>query len=170
MPTPDASQFTQFKRYASVSKDALASVGSKISPFNTAYSIPMISASSQALFLPSANKEKKFPPPLPAIQVGTDITECLNEEGYKLYTFTPPTTGSYTISALAVDESDPDLYISNPDSIIDPEDIAGTSLYYSDNSGEDIITETFEGGRVYQVMVYLNDPACFQLTVDVDSS
>jgi len=63
MPTPDASQYTQFRRYASVAGDALGSVGSKISPFNTAYSIPLLTASSQALFLPSANKEKKFPPP-----------------------------------------------------------------------------------------------------------
>lgn len=63
MPTPDASQYTQFRRYASVAGDALGSVGYKISPFNTAYSIPLLSASSQALFLPSANKEKKFPPP-----------------------------------------------------------------------------------------------------------
>jgi hypothetical protein len=62
MPTPDASQYTTFRRYASVAGDALASAGSKISPFNTSYSIPMLTASSQSLFLPSANKEKKFAP------------------------------------------------------------------------------------------------------------
>ena len=67
MPTPDASQYTQFRRYASVAGDAVGSVGSKISPFNTAYSIPILTASSQALFLPSANKEKKFPPLAPSI-------------------------------------------------------------------------------------------------------
>uniref|UniRef100_A0A6C0F2U6 PKD domain-containing protein n=1 Tax=viral metagenome TaxID=1070528 RepID=A0A6C0F2U6_9ZZZZ len=68
MPTPDASQYTRFRRYASIAGDALTSGGSKISPFNTSYSIPMISASSQALFLPSANKETKFtPPPVPSI-------------------------------------------------------------------------------------------------------
>ena len=60
MPTPDASQYTRFRRYASIAGDALTSGGSKISPFNTSYSIPMISASSQALFLPSANKVAKF--------------------------------------------------------------------------------------------------------------
>ena len=60
MPTPDASQYTQFRRYASIAGDACASQGTKISPFNTSYSIPVIGVCSQQTFLPSANKEKKF--------------------------------------------------------------------------------------------------------------
>jgi len=63
MPTPDASQYTRFKRYEAISNHAVGSVGSKISPFNTSYTLPILSASSNLLFLPSANKEKKFPPP-----------------------------------------------------------------------------------------------------------
>jgi hypothetical protein len=73
MPTPDASQYTQFRRYASVAGDALGSVGSKISPFNTSYTLPMLPASSQALFLPSANKETKFGPPAPVSSVDGPI-------------------------------------------------------------------------------------------------
>lgn len=65
MPTPDASQFTQFRRYAAVAEDALTSAGTKISLFNTSYSIPMLSANSQSLFLPSANKDNKVPPVVP---------------------------------------------------------------------------------------------------------
>ena len=180
MPTPDASQYTQFRRYTSVSADAAGSVGSKISPFNTAYSIPMISASSQALFLPSANKEKKFaPPPSSVIQVGTDITVCQNEKEYKLYTFTPPTTGVYTISLFRVGVgSDPDLFISYPgvhintEYVVAEDDSDETVLYYSnnDNFEDDIITETFEGGQVYEVMVLQYDPPCFRLTVTLESS
>ena len=66
MPTPDASQYTEFRRYTSVSADAVGSVGSKISPFNTSYSIPILPARSQDLFLPSADKSIKFNS-LPAI-------------------------------------------------------------------------------------------------------
>lgn len=59
MPTPDASQFTRFRRYAAVAENALTSAGTKISRFNTSYSIPILSANSQSLFLPSINKDNK---------------------------------------------------------------------------------------------------------------
>lgn len=62
MPTPDASQYTQFKRYSSVSADECASHGTKISPFNTFYSIPILTGCSIQTFLPSAHKESKFNP------------------------------------------------------------------------------------------------------------
>ena len=82
MPTPDASQYTQFRRYTSVAGDALGSVGSKISPFNTAYSIPMLTARTQELFLPSANKEKKFPPLAPGILGPIWVSEIGNGNGH----------------------------------------------------------------------------------------
>ena len=143
------------------------------------YSVPILSTSSQALFLSSANKEKKFAPTLPAIQVGTDITVCQNQREYKLYTFTPPTTGVYTISLLRVDGSDPDLFISYPGGKINTDyllfgedvDINEIVLYYGTNGthSDDIITETFEGGRVYEVMVLQFYGSCFRLTVDSGS-
>lgn len=108
------------------------------------------------------------------IQVGTDITVCQNENEYKLYTFTPPTTGVYTISLFRVGAgSDPDLFISNPGVHINTEYVVAeddgdeTVLYQSTNgsSSDDIITETFEGGQTYEVMVLQYNPPCFRLTV-----
>ena len=102
MPTPDASQYTQFRRYTSVSADAVGSVGSKISPFNTSYSIPMLSASSQALFLPSANKEKKFPPTLPPQTVILDLDgkvfASAQEGDFIQETYTFPSTNILNIT------------------------------------------------------------------------
>jgi hypothetical protein len=61
MPTPDASQYTQFRRFASVADDTKGSVGRK-HPFGiSAYQPTPNSSSSILTFLPSANKEKKFP-------------------------------------------------------------------------------------------------------------
>jgi hypothetical protein len=78
MPTPDASQYTRFKRYEAISNHAVGSVGSKISRFNTSYTLPILSASSNLLFLSSANKENKFPPPsLPPQNLVADLNNEL---------------------------------------------------------------------------------------------
>jgi hypothetical protein len=173
MPTPDASQFTQFRRYASVSADAVGSVGSKISPFNTAYSIPMISASSQALFLPSANKEKKFVSPARdsnsgAIFLDEPVTNPIIPTGsYDLYTFTPTENGWYRIIVDGPGGTDMDLAIGYGNSQINIPAIIDYDLndpsygtppetpikVFSFRGGDDYITSYFSAGCTYQVLV-----------------
>jgi hypothetical protein len=107
------------------------------------------------------------------IQVGTDTRVCQETEAFRLYTFTPPTTGTYTISLLRVNGSDPDLFISNPGGHINTayvvaEDEGDETVLYDSTNGsgyDDVITETFEGGQTYEVMVFQYDGSCFELTV-----
>jgi hypothetical protein len=104
------------------------------------------------------------------IQVGTDYIQCQATNTFKLYTFTPLVTGVYTISALEL-SSDPDLFISYPNQHLDTAFIAEhdggspTELYHNTNGGSSIITNTFEAGRVYEVMVLQYGGNCFELTV-----
>jgi hypothetical protein len=175
MPTPDASQYTQFRRYVAVSEDAIGSVGSKISPFNTSYTIPLLSASSQALFLPSANKEKKFgslPVYTGAISLGSTITNpIVTTGGYNLFTFTPTENGWYRIIVDNFGIAGPfgidmDLAVGYGNT---PMDIPAVIEYdfadnYNDpppesakvlgfNGGPDGITSYFSAGCTYQVIV-----------------
>jgi hypothetical protein len=106
------------------------------------------------------------------IQDGTDITACQNTKEFKLYTFTPPTSGTYTINVFSVGGSDPDLFISYANAHLDTGYIAAndgegdTSALYSDTSGgTSTITEAFEGGQTYEVMVLQWTGNCFNLTV-----
>jgi hypothetical protein len=102
------------------------------------------------------------------ISVGTDISSCQNTRDYKLYTFTPLVTGTYTISAIG---TDPDLFISYPDAHLDAGSIAATdnggptALYSNTDTNNSIITATFEGFHTYEVMVLQWGGTCFQLTV-----
>lgn len=58
MPTPDASQFTQLKKYTAISETEITSTGTKTpNRFNTTYVPSFLSA--RALFLPSINKDTK---------------------------------------------------------------------------------------------------------------
>lgn len=176
MPTPDASQFTQFKRYASISGDALGSVGSKISPFNTSYTLPILSASSQALFLPSANKETKFPSSPPyynPLTLNTPVTKPIVPRGeYQLFTFTPTQSGWYRIivdgfGEPGPDGNDMDLAVGNGNAQIDipaivdydinddydtPPTTPIKVLSFS-GRGSDQITDYFVAGQTYQVLV-----------------
>jgi hypothetical protein len=176
MPTPDASQYTQFKRYASISGDAVGSVGSKISPFNTFYSIPLLSASSQALFLPSANKKTKFPSSVytSSLTLNNPITNPIVPTGdYHLFTFTPSQSGWYRI---ILDQfggggpysNDMDLAVGYGNT---PMDIPAIVYYDFSNPGyntppdppikvfsfsggpDDYITDYFSAGCTYQVLV-----------------
>lgn len=173
MPTPDASQYTQFKRYASISADAIGSVGSKISPFNTSYTLPILSASSQALFLPSANKEQKFgslPVYSGPITLNNPVTNpIVPTDGYHLFTFTPTESGWYRI---IVDQfgsrNDMDLAVGNGNTEIDIPAILDYDLnsegygtppetpikVFSFSGGDnDALTSYFSAGCTYQVLV-----------------
>ena len=117
------------------------------------------------------NQPRDNGPTIP-IEVGTDITVTGNKErGFKLYTFTPPTTGTYTISLFSIDDSDPDLFISYPGGHLDTAYIAchdggsTTQLYSNTAGGDSILTETFEGGQVYEVMALQYSPSAFRITV-----
>lgn len=105
------------------------------------------------------------------IELGTDITVCGNsEKGFKLYTFTPQSTGTYYITANDLD-SDPDLFISYPGGQLDTPYIAEndggspTELYSNTSGGTSQIVETFEAGQTYEVMVLQFSGSCFNLTV-----
>ena len=80
MPTPDASQFTQLKRYVAIEGDAARSAGSKISPFNTFYTRIPSAAVSNTTFLPSANRNLKQP--LPTIT--NLVYSTINGDTYEL--------------------------------------------------------------------------------------
>ena len=59
MPTPDASQFTQLKKYSAISATGITSTGKKLAnKFNTVRVPSFLSA--RTLFLPSANKDSKI--------------------------------------------------------------------------------------------------------------
>lgn len=100
---------------------------------------------------------------LQRIQVGTNITSCWSETGINVYSFTPPSTGAYTITALSVGSSDPDLYITYPGGHIGGPN--GSILYFSDSAGTSVVSQIFEGGKTYEVGVFQYSGACFELTV-----
>lgn len=86
MPTPDASQFTQLKRYVAIEGDAATSAGSKTSPFNTFYTRIPSAAASNTTFLPSANRNlKQGLPPLPPLPTITILlATAVNGDTYNL--------------------------------------------------------------------------------------
>ena len=170
MPTPDASQYTQFRRYASISGDAIGSVGSKISPFNTSYSIPILSASSQALFLPSANKEAKFAnlsvysgP----ITLDSPVTNpIVPRGGYHVFTFTPTENGWYRMILDQFGDNDMDLFVGYGNSELDIPAVVDYDLYdnydtprndvkvfSASGDSSDQIASYFSAGCTYQVLV-----------------
>ena len=178
MPTPDASQYTQFKRYVSIAGDALGSVGSKISPFNTTYTLPVLSASSQALFLPSANKEKKFATLSVysgPITLNSPVTNPVpSTDGYHLFTFTPTESGWYRIivdqfgGGNGPDNNDMDLAVGYGNTELDIPAVLDYDLNsngydtppvtpvkgFSFSGGEDdYVTSYFSAGCTYQVLV-----------------
>lgn len=174
MPTPDASQYTQFKRYASISGDAIGSVGSKISPFNTSYTLPILSTSSQALFLPSANKEKKFVSAAwdsnkGAIVLDQPVTKPIIPTGlYDLYTFTPTESGWYHMILNGFGNgNDMDLVVGYGNTETDILPIIDYDLHsesygtppetpikvFSFRSGSDYITSYFSAGCTYQIFI-----------------
>jgi hypothetical protein len=106
------------------------------------------------------------------IFVGTDITVTglFGRREYRIYTFVPPSTGTYTITVFELDNSDPDLFISYPDEPLDRAQIAEfdggpTALYSGASGGNDSISDFFEGGRTYEVMALMYSPSSFRLTV-----
>lgn len=115
-----------------------------------------------------------------AIGVGTNITVTLPEKAYKLYTFTPPQTGTYTITAFSVESSDPDVFVSYPDGniniplVIEENDVGSlrgegvldTVLYANNTSNTSAISGYFQGGRRYQVMIQQYEGTEFMLTLE----
>jgi hypothetical protein len=106
------------------------------------------------------------------IFVGTDITVTglFGRREYRIYTFVPPSSGTYTITLFDIDGSDPDLFISYPDELLDRAQIAvddggPTALYSAASGGTDTVSDFFEGGRTYEVMALMYDPDSFRLTV-----
>ena len=134
----------------------------------------MLSASSQALFLPSANKEKKFEP-LPVysgpITLNNPITNpIVPTGGYQLFTFTPTESGWYRIivDGFGDNNNDMDLAVGNGNAQIDIPAIVDYDLnsegydtppttpvkvlaFSGDTS--DQITDYFVAGQTYEVLV-----------------
>jgi hypothetical protein len=105
MPTPDASQYTQLKKYTAISETEITSTGKKqANKFNT-FRVPSF-LSAGSLFLPSANKDSKIaltapPPPLPdgyagALQFTSSATPSYLRVDPKASLF--PGTQPFTIS------------------------------------------------------------------------
>jgi hypothetical protein len=102
MPTPDASQFTQLKKYSAISESEITSTGTKTpNRFNGTY-IPSF-LSTRTLFLPSINKDTKIAIanlPVPgyagALQFTNSATPSYLQVNSKASLF--PGTQSFTIS------------------------------------------------------------------------
>lgn len=173
MPTPDASQFTQFKRYASISGDAVGSVGTKMNPFNTSYTLPVLSASSQALFLPSANKEQKFgtlPVYSGPLTLNSPVTNpIVPTGGYHLFTFTPTESGWYRIILDGFgNDNDMDLAVGFGNTELD---IPAVVDYDFTGEGYDTPPETpvkvfsFSGGDSDEIASYFSAGCTYQVLV-----
>jgi hypothetical protein len=134
----------------------------------------MISASSQALFLPSANKEQKFGNSVYSgpITLNNPITNPIVPTGdYHLFTFTPTENGWYRIivdgfSSGGPGSNDMDLVVGNGNSEIDIPAIVDYDLgegyntppvtpikVFSLRGSSDYITSYFSAGCTYQVLV-----------------
>jgi len=105
MPTPDASQFTQLKKYTAISESEITSTGKKLANrFNSTYVPSFLSV--RTLFLPSINKDSKIalsapPPETPAGYAGTlQFTSSATPSYLRVSPKTSlfPGTQSFTIS------------------------------------------------------------------------
>jgi hypothetical protein len=107
MPTPDASQYTQLKKYTAISETGITSSGEKQANLFNTLRTPPSRLSANALFLPSINKNSKLAlvpttePPLPegyagALQFITSTNPSYLQVSPKASLF--PGTQSFTIS------------------------------------------------------------------------
>ena len=104
MPTPDASQYTRFRKYRAVTNDFLSTGGLQpLGGMSTYQGIPL-PTNSEALFLESANKLGKInlaenlASNKGSITLNNPVTNPLFARGkYDIYTFTPTQSGWYRI-------------------------------------------------------------------------
>ena len=188
MPTPDASQYTQFKRFAAVGADFSSGEPQKqlIYGNNSHVNVPL-SASALLTFLPSDQKINKF-----AADTFNTLYNGITSSvfmpaagGYTLYQFTAPYSGDYafTLNFPNIDplHNDLDLFVSSPNIALDiPTIVAWENLeilvgspspsvqYKGTSSGLESFTGTLQAGAVYQIMVYTyyaDNPSTYDLTV-----
>ena len=99
MPTPDASQYTRFRRYTALTNDFVSSGGLQPLGGLSTYNIVPHPSNFGYMFLPSAMK-KRLPIKLTqgAITLNNPIINPLPPtDGYHLFTFTPTENGWYRI-------------------------------------------------------------------------
>jgi hypothetical protein len=99
MPTPDASQYTRFRRYTALTNDFLSTGGLRPLGGLSTYNIVPHPSNFGYMFLPSAMK-KRLPIKLTqgAITLNNPITNPIPPtDGYHLFTFTPTENGWYRI-------------------------------------------------------------------------
>ena len=129
----------------------------------------MLSASSQALFLPSANKEKKFASLLYTgpITLNNPVTNPIVPTGdYHLFTFTPTETGWYRIIVDQFGDNDMDLIVGYGNSELDIPAVVDYDLndnystprndvkvFSASGDSSDQIASYFSAGCTYQVLV-----------------
>uniref|UniRef100_A0A6C0F088 Uncharacterized protein n=1 Tax=viral metagenome TaxID=1070528 RepID=A0A6C0F088_9ZZZZ len=188
MPTPDASQYTRFRRYRAITSDLLSTGGVQpLGGLSTYVGLP-IASSSEALFLSSLTKKTK---PLTDTQglitLNNPITTpVMQNGGYNLFTFTPTQSGWYRIildGFIGGDGgNDIDLAVGNGNAQIDIPAIVDYDLNENYNSppetpikvfsfsgsNNDRITSYFTAGQTYQVLAIgynINTAGTYTLTV-----
>ena len=188
MPTPDASQYTRFRRYTALTNDFLSTGGLQPSGGLSSYNLVPHPTNFGYMFLPSSMKNRK-PNAITQgpITLNNPITNpFMQHHDYHLFTFTPTQSGWYRIiiDGFSGGEggNDVDLAIGNGNTPLDIPAIVDYDLNDNYNSppetpikvfsfsgdNNDRITSYFTAGQTYQVLVIgynINAGGTYTLTV-----